>query len=372
MNETMVAQAIPVVAEQAAPCPPQVRAFGLLSVLLALSVAAAGATAFLRFPQGSEVGLMGASLAGMGASLLLLGGVALLARARWGRIPLWLFVWGAWPVGCAMTVAAAAQVADAGAAFELFLRAAGVSVGVAVFAFVLGRALLFGPVAAWTDGMPAARREGPSSASALALLSLIFAFVPPWGLMHAVSLLLGILAIGRIRRARGALHGRGLAIAGVCVSTGVFLLLTAGLGVAASYRAGRGVADEGRARQHLRDLAVLQGIYGELDLDGDGNENPCTTTLTALLDACRNHAATGPLDAAAMDALRAADRGVHGDRARPVAGYVFELQPPSFEVDGAPQWTIRAVPWRDGAAAHLELAPPTRRGGIPSEVLVFR
>ena len=353
-----------------APCPPQVRAMGVLALAMGVTLPAVAVLAMHRFPDEAVLGPLGVAIAALGGLLLVLGGCAFLARARWGRVPLWLYAWGAWPAGTMLVVAAAERVAAHGAPRALFTLAAGATLGAGLFALLLGGGLLFGRVAAWTDGAPAPRREGPSTQSTQALLSLIFAFVPPWGVMHAVSLLLGIRAIGRIRRARGALHGRGMALAGVFVSAGLFVLVCAGFVAASHFKAGGGAAGVHEARMRLRELALLQRLHGELDWDGDGRDNPCTTTLTALLDAGAKDRAAGPIDAALAEALRAADEGVRGAKATPLDGYVYRLETPPADDEGARPWRIRAYARSDGRAPTLEVddqSEPKRAEPTPGE-----
>jgi hypothetical protein len=66
--------------------------------------------------------------------------------------------------------------------------------------------------------------------SVAAVLSMILAFTPFLLIPQIVSLILGIMALRKIRRSRGALSGRGFAITGVCLS-GCILLFFASLGV---------------------------------------------------------------------------------------------------------------------------------------------
>jgi hypothetical protein len=341
---------LPGTEQVAAPCPPQVRATGVLAILMAAVMPAAVALAFLRFPEERILSLLvSAGIAAVGALVLMLGGGAFLARARWGRVPLAIFAWTALPAAAGLTVATSDRVANHGAPVGLYYLYGGVGLAAGLFALVLALSLLFGRVAAWGDGTPAPAWEGPSRQSTLALLSLIFAFAPPWGFMHIVSLLLGTLAIGQIRRARGELHGRGLAIAGISVSGGLLVLGFLGSSAAAYFVADRVPADARVARKHLEELALVQRLHGELDWDKDGRDNPCTTTLTALLDAGPADGSGGPLDASAIRALRAADCGVHGDRAVPVAGYVFRLEAEES------RWAIEALPKRDARAHPLRV-----------------
>lgn len=360
----------PVETGSAAPCPPQVRAIGGLALLMGATLPAVAAFLLFRFPQERVLGFVSAGLSVFGALLLLLGGGAFVARARWGRIPLALFAWTAWPAAAGLTMAAATQVAEHGAPAGLYHLHAGAGLGAGLFGLVLGLCLLFGRVAAWGDGTTSPGRAGPSTLSTLALVSLITAFAPPWGLMHLVSLLLGTLAIGSIRRARGGQHGRGLAITGICISGGVFFLAFAGVNAAAFFLADRGTAEASAARRHLQELALLQRLHGELDWDRDGRSNPCTTTLTALLRAGPKDGSSGPLDPAEAEALRAADYGALGDRAVPLEGYVFRLEAESSGDEGAPRWSITACPWRDPRADILgvdERGEPWMCGGSLTE-----
>jgi hypothetical protein len=174
---------------------------------------------------------------------------------------------------------------------------------------------------------------------------MIFAFVPPYGAMQVASLILATLAIGRIRRARGALRGRGQAIAGLCISGGLLLLACLGTGVAGYVEAERGNTDDRSARQRLRELAVVQRMYADLDWDGDGRAEPCLTSLTELLDTAQGRGGL-PLDAQDLRALRAADDGVRGDAAVPYGGYLFRLERRDDVLYPRPRFEIVARPRR--------------------------
>src|ERR1019366_5634194 len=74
--------------------------------------------------------------------------------------------------------------------------------------------------------------EQTSRLSIAALMSLILAFVPFLLVSQMTSLILGIIGLKRIARSKGALHGRGLAIAGITVSTILLFLILAAVTVA--------------------------------------------------------------------------------------------------------------------------------------------
>ena len=77
-------------------------------------------------------------------------------------------------------------------------------------------------------GMPspiAASAASPAKTSGMAVTSLVLGILGFCGLTALVGLILGIVALVRISRSEGRLTGKGLAIAGICVSA--FMLLIA-------------------------------------------------------------------------------------------------------------------------------------------------
>jgi prepilin-type processing-associated H-X9-DG protein len=77
--------------------------------------------------------------------------------------------------------------------------------------------------------MPSAAQEAPvtlGKMSGMAIASLVLGVLglPTLGLTALIGLILGLIAMGKIRRSQGALRGRELALAGTIIS-GVFLLM---------------------------------------------------------------------------------------------------------------------------------------------------
>jgi len=100
------------------------------------------------------------------------------------------------------------------------------------------------PADAWGSGADVPGSEGappPPKTSGLAIASLVLGIlgIASCGLASIPGLILGIVSLVRIRRSRGALGGRGFAIAGTIVSV-VFILLCF-LGFMGALRLARGL-----------------------------------------------------------------------------------------------------------------------------------
>ena len=104
------------------------------------------------------------------------------------------------------------------------------------------------------------------------------------------ALITGILALGKIRRSRGALTGGGLATGGIALGAISFILLPvlAGFLVPTLMR-GRGVVDEMRCAGNLRQLFQPALTYSEGRGKGYFPHSPdgSTASLQAMLDAGR-------------------------------------------------------------------------------------
>ncbi len=207
--------------------------------------------------------------------LLFVSGVGLLLRQRWGRTLSFVFValaFAAPLLSCVATVAVsgmasyeAAQRGNVGygggpteVRFIAAVPAVAPAYGVLLLVF-----LNLASVRAWARRMPLAPARptvvtpagnggtalaattGAASTdiaqptasppvaptpqlSIMALMSLVLAFLGCLLIPQIVSLVLGVLALRRIRRSHGMLTGRGLAIGGICVSS-VFLLFVAAI-----------------------------------------------------------------------------------------------------------------------------------------------
>lgn len=80
---------------------------------------------------------------------------------------------------------------------------------------------------AGTPGLPAA--QPPGKTSGLAISSLVLGVLGCFGITALVGLVLGIVALAKINRSQGRLGGKGLAIAGICVSGAMLFFSMAGL-----------------------------------------------------------------------------------------------------------------------------------------------
>jgi hypothetical protein len=334
------------------PVPPAARIIGLAALLLALVLVITALLGWLRYPDLRGLTTTVAVAASVGALLLTLGGGAFLFGARMGRFPLWLWIWTAWPIVAGLMLATAANTAEVNGATSLFTLYAGVGIVVALFALALGWSLLTGPVAAWLSGPVTPAPAGTvSRRSILALLSLIFAFSPPWLLLNSASLVLGILALDRIRRAGGTLHGRGMAWTGIIVSSIIFMVAFGSIGISAYFVASNPQADERIAVASLRALIVAQRV--DQQLHSQSVTTPIPTNLADWLAQLPADGAPGPLTAAELTALAAADVGKHGANAVPYGGYVFRMDPPATEEIGGARWHWRfsACPRQRGRAS---------------------
>jgi hypothetical protein len=175
-------------------------------------------------------------------AVLFLGGVGLLKERRWGRTWSLVFAFGSF---------ATVFLANVTARIMSNLAASGVisiprlhqqenfNVGSGVFTLygILLIVMLMLPDArAWarrTEPAPIASTgtvipPSPPPASGLAIGSLVASLIPFLLLGQITGLILGIIALRKIKQSQGAVGGKGFAIAGVTIS-GLILLLMIGV-----------------------------------------------------------------------------------------------------------------------------------------------
>src|ERR1700730_16915259 len=188
------------------------------------------------------LGLMVVLFCLLGAALFI-GGVGLLKERRWGRT---------WSLGFAFGSFAAGFLAHAGARLMSNLAEIGAgtipelhqqenfNVGSGFFtlyAILLIVMLMLPDARAWVRGAEpgaitpsgAVIATSPSPpASGLAIGSLVASLIPLMLLGQITGLILGIIALRKIKQSQGTVGGRGFAIAGVTIS-GLILLFVIGV-----------------------------------------------------------------------------------------------------------------------------------------------
>lgn len=103
----------------------------------------------------------------------------------------------------------------------------------------------------------------PSRTSGMAIASLVLAVLGFCGVTAVVGLILGIVSLRAIERSKGRLSGRGLAIAGICVSAFMMLVsipMGAAMLLPALARA-KGRAEQINCMNHMKQLDLAVRIY---------------------------------------------------------------------------------------------------------------
>lgn len=176
-------------------------------------------------------------------AVLLLGGVGLLKERRWGRTWSLVFAFGSFAAVFLANVTARimSNLAEIGAVTipglhqqENFNVGSGIFTLYAILLIVMlmlpdARAWARGaePGAATPSGAVIATSPSPP-ASGLAIGSLVASLIPLMLLGQITGLILGIIALRKIKQSQGTVGGKGLAIAGVTIS-GLILLFVIGV-----------------------------------------------------------------------------------------------------------------------------------------------
>jgi hypothetical protein len=178
----------------------------------------------------------------LGAALFV-GGVGLLKERRWGRTCSLVFAFGSFAAVFLSNVTARimsnlSEIGDVSIPGlhqqETFNVGSGIFTLYGILLIVM---LMLPDVRAWarrTELAPLASNGGsvtPNSrppASGLAIASLVASLIPFLLLGQITGLMLGIVALRKIKRSQGAVGGKGFAIAGVTIS-GVILLFMIGV-----------------------------------------------------------------------------------------------------------------------------------------------
>jgi prepilin-type processing-associated H-X9-DG protein len=126
----------------------------------------------------------------------------------------------------------------------------------------------------------------PAPTSGLATASLVLGILGCVGITALVGLVLGIIALVKIDKSQGRLGGRGLAIAGICVSAVMLVFglpMMAGLTLPALAKA-KDRAQTIRCTQNMRQLGLAARMYAQ----GSGDRLPHGTNWC---DALQPHVA---------------------------------------------------------------------------------
>jgi len=175
--------------------------------------------------------------------ILFLGGIGLLKERRWGRTWSLVFAFGSFAAVFLVNVTARimSNLAEIGAVSIPGLhQQENFNVGSGIFTFY---AILLIVMLMLPDARAWARRTEPAAiapsgtvistslsppASGLAIGSLVASLIPFLLLGQITGLILGIIALRKIKQSQGAVGGKGFAIAGITIS-GVILLFIIGL-----------------------------------------------------------------------------------------------------------------------------------------------
>ncbi len=119
-----------------------------------------------------------------------------------------------------------------------------------------------GPMLAPGSGLPT-----PARTSGLAITSLVLGILGfcSAGITSLIGLILGIIALNKIGKSQGALTGKGLAIAGICVS-GVLLLLMPAIAIP-NFLAARAAAQAGLCALNLETIGGAARVYAKAHQD---------------------------------------------------------------------------------------------------------
>lgn len=181
------------------------------------------------------------------AVLLVIGGIGLIRRNRWGRN--WSIAGG---IACLLAYLAASIVSQMmvsmlqtgaiplrpGQTYFYFKEVAGVTGFAPVFGIVMIVLLMLPDSRLWARGgvtqsfsaagtgaQPAMVLTPAPPTSPLAIASLICSIIPFALLTQIAALIIGIIALSKIKKANGALGGKGFAIAGVIISSLILLFV---------------------------------------------------------------------------------------------------------------------------------------------------
>jgi hypothetical protein len=172
--------------------------------------------------------------------ILSLGGVGLIKERRWGRTWSLVFAFGSFVAAFLVNVTAAVltNLIQAGAVRVRGLHqqeSFGVGIGIfTVYGILLIVMLFLADARAWACGGIQVAGTVPAGAldpvparetSGLAIGSLVASLIPFLLLGQITGLILGIIALRKIKRSGGTVGGKGFAIAGVIISSLILLFI---------------------------------------------------------------------------------------------------------------------------------------------------
>ena len=174
-------------------------------------------------------------------AVLFLGGVGLLKEQRWGRTCSLVFAFGSFAALFLVSVTARimSNLSEIGAvSIPGLQQQENFSIGIGIFtlyAILLIVMLMLPDARAWsrrTEPAPIASSgtvipTSPPPASGLAIGSLVSSLIPFLLLGQITGLILGIIALRKIKQSQGAVGGKGFAIAGVTISGLILLFMIA-------------------------------------------------------------------------------------------------------------------------------------------------
>jgi hypothetical protein len=181
-------------------------------------------------------------------AVLFLGGVGLLKERRWGRTCSLIFAFGSFAAVFLSNVTARimSNLSEIGeVSIPGLHQQENFSLGIGIFTLygiLLIVMLMLSDARAWargtelvgTDSAGPVNQTPPPPTSGLAIASLVSSLIPFLLLGQITGLILGIIALRKIKRSQGAVGGKGFAIAGITISSlallfilGILLLLLA-------------------------------------------------------------------------------------------------------------------------------------------------
>jgi hypothetical protein len=234
------------------PMPPRLKKIGYANVVVGPLVAlvnliilgkSIARLAGLRASTGILIPLtlIGVVFCVLGA-ILFVGGVGLIKERRWGRILSLVFAFGSFGAAFLVNVTAAVltNLIETGAVRVPGLHQQenfGVGIGIFTLYGILLIVMLFlADARAWASGRIQSVETAPApggtlgqvparETSGLAIGSLVASFIPFLLLGQITGLVLGIIALRKIKRSQGNLGGRGFAIAGVTISSLILVFI---------------------------------------------------------------------------------------------------------------------------------------------------
>jgi len=204
------------------------------------------------------------------------------------------------------------------------------------------------PTASPTGASPQFRAPAPQL-SIMAVMSLVLSFLGCLLVPQMVSLVLGVVALRRIRRSQGMLTGRGFAVGGICVSSVVLLFIAAIVALPI------GIAVLNQPAATLTEAWRIDGSPSAIEQQPDGGDMAygAESAGPGIIDQLA-YSSDGELLVGRGNALYVWDAAT-GREQRRIDGFDFTGR---FIVDGD---RLRAIRVRDSSADSLPGAPGDER-----------